>query len=255
MEKHLLFLDEKESFISRAIIDNLKSHDYKVDFCVAEMRAVSKLEAIPDLIFLNVEENFMQDHLELFVYLKDLCIEGDKLIFVSGYAADVQDIVDKLPDNVVGGAFGRPINTKDVANAIDLKFEAYGETMGRKHILVVDDSGESLRAIKGWLSNQYNVSMVNSAANAISFLSSNKPDLILLDYEMPICSGPQLLEMIRAEVKTADIPVIFLTSKDDKESVQKVLALHPQGYLLKTLSPADILSNINEFFQLRKVEA
>lgn len=254
MAKRLLLIDEKESFITRAVMDNLKSHGYEVDICAPEVRDLSKIENVPELIFLNVEENFMQEHLELFVYLKDICVEGDKLVFVSGYNADIQEIVSKLPENVVGGTFERPINTKGVADEIDKKLEIYGENLGRKHILVVDDSGESLRAIKGWLSGQYNVSMVNSAANAISFLSTNKPDLILLDYEMPICSGPQLLEMIRAEINTADIPVIFLTSKDDKQSVQKVLALHPQGYLLKTLPPDQIVSNINEFFQLRKVE-
>lgn len=254
MEKHLLFIDEKESFISRAIVDGLKSHSYEVDFCLTDLGEVSRIAKIPDLIFLNVEEDFMKNHMDLFVYLKDICIEGDRLLFISGYASDVQEIVGKLPESVVGGTFERPINTKEIADVIDKKFEIYGESIGRKHILVVDDSGESLRAIKGWLSNQYNVSMVNSAANAISFLSTNTPDLILLDYEMPICSGPQLLEMIRAEVKTADIPVIFLTSKDDKESVQKVLALHPQGYLLKTLTPEKIRESINEFFQLRKVK-
>ena len=252
MRKRLLFIDEKESFISRAIMDNLKKYDYEVEFCETEVRALSKLSDVPSIIFLNVEENFVTKHMEFLVYLKDICVEDDKIVFITGYNNDMQEVTDILPKEIVGGTFERPVNTKVVAEAIENKLEIVGDKLGRKHILVVDDSGEYLRAIKGWLSNKYNVSMVNSATNAIAFLASNRPDLILLDYEMPICSGPQLLEMIRAEGKTADIPVMFLTSKDDAESVKKVLALHPQGYLLKNLPPEKINESINEFFQLNK---
>lgn len=253
MEKHLLFIDEKESFISRAIMDNLKAHEYQVDFAPSTIKAISSLEHVPALIFLNVEENFVSENMEFLVYIKDICVENDKLLFVTGYNSDIDEVLSIMPKNIIGGTFERPVNTKTVAEFIDRKLEAGGGNLGQRHILVVDDSGESLRAIKGWLSNQYNVSIVNSAANALSFLAQSTPDLILLDYEMPICSGPQLMEMIRAEVKLADIPIIFLTSKDDKESVQKVLALHPQGYLLKTLPPEKILNSINEFFQIKKV--
>lgn len=253
MEKHLLFVDEKETFISRAIMDNLKAHGYKVNFSLSTVKSISNLENVPALIFLNVEENFVAENMDLLVYIKDICVEGDKLLFITGYSSDVEEVVAFMPESIIGGIFERPVNTKAVADFIDQKLEAAGDDLGRRHILVVDDSGESLRAIKGWLSNQYNVSIVNSAANALTFLAQNTPDLILLDYEMPICSGPQLMEMIRAEVKLADIPIIFLTSKDDKESVQKVLSLHPQGYLLKTLPPEKIVNTINEFFQIKKV--
>ena len=80
-------------------------------------------------------------------------------------------------------------------------------------------------------------------------MQENSPDLILLDYEMPICSGPQFLEMIRAEEKTANIPVIFLTSKDDAAAVKEVLALKPAGYLLKTSPPKVIIDSIANYFK------
>ena len=112
-----------------------------------------------------------------------------------------------------------------------------------------------LRTIKGWLDGKYRVSMVNSATSAISFLAINKPDLILLDYEMPICSGPQMLGMLRAEIKTETIPVIFLTSKGDKESVAAVLSLKPQGYLLKSMPPNAIVEAIDNFFTAQKMKS
>lgn len=252
LEKRLLFIDIKETFISRAMMDDMKNHGFDVEFCVADISKISK-KNIPDLIFINVEES-LKENAELFVYLKDICVEGDKLLFLAGYTSDITEITSKMPESIIGGTFERPVNTKTVGETIDARINGSAVSIGKRHILVVDDSGESLRAIKGWLSDRYNVSMVNSAANAIAFLATNKPDLILLDYEMPVCSGPQLLEMIRAESGTSSIPVIFLTSKDDRESVAKVLALKPQGYLLKTLKPDQIVSSIDEFFQLEKAK-
>ena len=74
------------------------------------------------------------------------------------------------------------------------------------------------------------------------------PDLVLLDYEMPIVDGRQVLGMIRDEPEYANIPVIFLTGKSDAESVKSVLSLKPEGYLLKTEEPAKIIAEIDKFF-------
>jgi len=84
------------------------------------------------------------------------------------------------------------------------------------------------------------------------YIADNTPDLILLDYEMPVISGPQVLEMIRSETKVDDIPVIFLTGKGDRESVVKVLALKPDGYLLKSMERPKLIAAIDDFFEKRK---
>lgn len=86
------------------------------------------------------------------------------------------------------------------------------------------------------------------------YIADNRPDLILLDYEMPVISGPQVLEMIRSETKVDSIPVIFLTGKGDRESVMKVLELKPDGYLLKTTDKAALLKSLEDFFEKRKYE-
>ncbi len=60
-----------------------------------------------------------------------------------------------------------------------------------------------------------------------------------------------MLEMFRSEEDLADIPVIFLTCRDDKEIVKKVLALNVDGYLLKYLNPMEIKKRIDEHFKRR----
>ena len=58
--------------------------------------------------------------------------------------------------------------------------------------------------------------------------------------------------MIRAESDFSSVPVIFLTSKNDKESVMSVTSLKPDGYLLKTMEPKQIVQAIDDFFEKKK---
>ena len=60
--------------------------------------------------------------------------------------------------------------------------------------------------------------------------------------------------MLRSEKEFVDIPVIFLTTRDDQESVKKVLSLKADGYLLKYLKPTDIKQRIDEFLKSKRVE-
>ena len=120
-------------------------------------------------------------------------------------------------------------------------------------ILVVEDSGAMLRNVKGWLQDKYNVILANSGAMAIKYLATDRPDLVLLDYEMPVVDGRQVLEMIRTEMDFRDVPVIFLTSKNDRESILKVMELKPEGYLLKTMEPEKIVEEVDKFFTKQKM--
>ncbi len=119
----------------------------------------------------------------------------------------------------------------------------------KKKILVVDDSEFVLRAMEELLGKDYEVMLAKSGIASIRSITLNRPDLVLLDYEMPVCDGSQVLEMIRAEEDFANIPVIFLTSRVDKESIKKVLALKPAGYLSKSLDPLDVKKEINKYFE------
>lgn len=126
------------------------------------------------------------------------------------------------------------------------------ESSSKKRILVVDDSDFIRTRIVKLLEGDYEMLEANSSLSAIQSLTVTRPDLIILDYEMPVCDGRQALEMIRSEKDTADIPVIFLTGRGDRESVQKVMELKPARYLLKTMSDDDVKKNIDHFFGKRK---
>lgn len=132
------------------------------------------------------------------------------------------------------------------------KYVEKKKTSKKKKILIVDDSELVREAMKRLFGLEYEVTPASSGLAAIRCITLNRPDLILLDYEMPVCDGSQVLEMIRAEEDFADIPVFFLTGRVDKETVKKVIALKPTGYLVKTQNMSEIKKGIDNYFAGKK---
>lgn len=127
---------------------------------------------------------------------------------------------------------------------LDSLLSSDGYSPNKKHILVVDDDARMLKLVKTYLNGNYDVATALNGKVALKFLETKKTDLILLDYEMPIESGAQVLAKLRANPKTKDLPVIFLTGVSDKEKIREVLSYNPQGYLLKPISRIKLFSAI-----------
>lgn len=118
----------------------------------------------------------------------------------------------------------------------------------RPKVLVVDDSNTIRLGIQNLLAEDYQVSVAESGVAAIRTITLDIPDLVLLDYEMPVCNGKQTMEMLRSAKEFSKIPVIFLTGRDDPALVRELLSLKPAGYLLKHLKPDEIKRKIDTFF-------
>lgn len=119
----------------------------------------------------------------------------------------------------------------------------------QKHILLVDDDTVALRTVMNYLMEDYRISVAKSGTAAISLLGKETPDLILLDYAMPVCDGVQTLKLIRSEDRFKDIPVFFLTGIDETEQVKAAVELKPEGYILKSTPQDQIVEKIKSFFE------
>ena len=124
------------------------------------------------------------------------------------------------------------------------KEEKKEEEFKRKHILIVDDDSSILKLLKGYLAERYDVATAISGKVALKFLETRSTDLVLLDYEMPGENGPAVLSKIRADKKTKNLPVVFLTGVTEREKIQEVLSKKPQGYLLKPVDMGALSSTI-----------
>ncbi|MGN0599271.1 MAG: response regulator [Oscillospiraceae bacterium] len=112
----------------------------------------------------------------------------------------------------------------------------------RKHIVVVDDDKNVLKLLKAALEDKYDVTAMAGGRMALKFLETKTPDLIFLDYEMPVENGPEVFRKIKKIDSAKDIPVVFLTGIAEREKITEVLSLKPQGYLLKPIN----MERVNE---------
>lgn len=115
----------------------------------------------------------------------------------------------------------------------------------KRHILVVDDDVRILRFLKAYL-REYDVATAVNGSQAMKFLETKKTDLILLDYEMPVENGPEVLKKLRENERTKEIPVVFLTGVADSDKIQEVLLMKPQGYLLKPINRGKLMEIIKK---------
>lgn len=244
-KQEILVVAEKTGFLPRVFADQLKEeYGYQVTLVEMDMQKLFLVEGTFEAMLLYMESEPAEFAQEL-LYLRDKTVEERIPVFYIG--EDVDHLKEIFPGDILKEVFERPIDVKVSAKKIDSYITLHGKHIMKK-ILVVDDSGAVLRSVKSWLEEKYQVILANSGAMAIKYLATNRPDLVLLDYEMPVVDGRQVLEMMRTEMEFSDIPVIFLTSKNDKESIIKVMELKPQGYILKSTSPKQILAEIDSFF-------
>ncbi len=253
MDKRILLIGGGKSFMVTSIAKELTSEGFEVIQSSYNVTEIEHIENKPTVYLIYVDD--VDDMMEFFVYIRDKFVENDLSISIIGSHDEIEKIYNATTKDKIAAAFERPVNVKELAREMLKVVEKEEVRLQKKRILVVDDDGTMLRTIKSWLSEKYQVFMVNSGMSAITFLAKNQVDLILLDYEMPVTTGPKVLEMLRSEPETSEIPVMFLTVKSDKESVMQVLALKPEKYLLKTMPPAELVANIDEFFEKQKIKA
>ncbi|MBQ9632322.1 MAG: response regulator [Lachnospiraceae bacterium] len=256
MNKRVLLVSAQQSFMVNAMVKNLSDESFEVVQVTPDVRDASRHRTwdIPSIVLIYLDRD-AGDITEFLVFVKDRLIEdrdGVRL-FLVGNEEELEAAQRILPSRLTAGVFSRPLNVKDLVERLNELVENVGESDRRKRILVVDDDATMLRVLKLWLSDHYQVYMANSGMNALSLLARKEVDLILLDYEMPVASGPEVLQMLRSEPTTSHLPVMFLTAKNDKESVMKVMELKPERYLLKTMPPDVLLQNIDEFFAMQKL--
>lgn len=122
----------------------------------------------------------------------------------------------------------------------------------RVRILVVDDSAVSLAIVEQKLKDMYEVITVNSGVRALRYLKNEKPDLILLDIKMEGKDGIETLKELRAMENGAKIPVIMLTSKNDKGSLIETAKLGIYDYLLKPFDTEDLHYRIRRALEKSK---
>ncbi|MDR2459304.1 MAG: response regulator, partial [Deltaproteobacteria bacterium] len=113
-----------------------------------------------------------------------------------------------------------------------------------KEILVVDDNDAVLKQISTFLAGSYEYSLARSGAQAVSYCSRERPDLVLLDIEMPGMDGFETFRLLKQNPDFQKVPVIFLTAKHDRETEVKCLRFGARDFIRKPPEKSILLHRV-----------
>jgi CheY-like chemotaxis protein len=238
-------------FMTDSLVKNLIKSGLPATVIEPDIKAIENVRKDTD-IYLIYAGDYVFNIADVLIFLKDLLSEEDKLLGVVGYLKEIDEIKTVIQEKFISLTMERPFEMKKLIDELSKLSAKDAERKKGKNILLIDDDLTYLKTMQEWLSMKYNITITKSGMQAITYITNHTPDLILLDYEMPITTGPQVMEMLRSEPNSANIPIIFLTGRSDRESVMTVMALKPQGYMLKSMTKEQILETIDNFFLTKK---
>lgn len=243
-----MVLGEKETFLIRVLLKKLKDADIDCEFVPWSVDNINAKWEGTGLVTIFMDDGGRPDD-RILQFLKDKLSESETKVIPIGESNDLKTVTDRLTIDHVYMGFPRPLDNDAYIKTVREAMSKAAAGEFRKSILIVDDDPNYMGLVREWLKGTYKVAMANSGLQALKWLGKNKADLILLDHEMPVTSGPQVLEMLRSEEETRDIPVMFLTGKSDKKSVMSVVALKPEGYFLKSIGKDELIENLEKYFR------
>ncbi len=248
----IIVVAKAEGFLIKGIEDKLKENSLPNQFAELTIKELNRVNEFAELYVINLND-ISDDDVEALVYLRDKVGESDSQIILIGEPKDIEWTLKIIPPTELLAQFERPFEMDKLIKTVEKYMDSAEARDKKKRILIVDDDITYMRTVYGWLKDKYYVGMASSGMQAISWLAKNKADLILLDYQMPVADGPQILSMLKSDTATEDVPVMFLTGKDDRESVMAVMGLKPVDYLLKTIDKEGLNHKIDSFFVKEKL--
>ncbi|MFK5948289.1 MAG: EAL domain-containing protein [Methylococcales bacterium] len=127
-------------------------------------------------------------------------------------------------------------------------------SLEKSTILIVDDMPSSIEILNQILADKYRVLFALDGETALSIARNKKPELILLDVSMPGMDGYQVCRELKVDPDTRDIPVIFVTAKDQDEDQEMGFKIGAADYLTKPIRPATVKVRVKNQLQIRQSE-
>lgn len=113
-----------------------------------------------------------------------------------------------------------------------------------EHILIVDDVQHNIKLLSRLLTRSYTVATAMNGTEALTYAQQNSPDLVLLDIMMPGMDGYEVCHQLKADPRTVDIPVIFLSALTDELAKVKGFRVGGVDYITKPIKPREVLARV-----------
>jgi len=119
-------------------------------------------------------------------------------------------------------------------------------------IIMVDDVSFTLISVKERLKQQYDIYPAQTVEVLFEVLDNTMPDLILLDINMPEVDGYEAIKRLKEDPSYKDIPVVFLTARNDKHSIKKGMKLGAADFVIKPFTDAELIKCIDHHLSPEK---
>ncbi|MBJ6763258.1 response regulator [Myxococcaceae bacterium JPH2] len=155
-------------------------------------------------------------------------------------------------DRRISGNFPSVATSTPAAAPSSAPHDHPGPDQRAPRVLVVEDDHEIRAFIAGILEQHYRVLEASNGEEGRQRAMTEHPDLVLSDVMMPVMSGLQLLDVLRASPQTVDIPIILLTARQDVSAKVEALGSGANDYLGKPFSPRELLARVETQLRLRE---
>ena len=223
--KNIVILMFQYSVVVKGMENKLKGLGYHVDVISEKFELIKNFASNISLFIFYLPGDITSESRELKA-LSEMTEKiigwGNNMVLV-GEKKYHSELREMLPEIRPFDWVDRPVEMESFCALVDKLCLKGANALTQKRILIIEDDPSYEKMVREWIKEIYKVDIVTAGMQAISFLlklkEDEKVDMILLDYEMPVVDGPQVLQMLRQDPQTEGIPVIFLTGVGTREGV------------------------------------
>ena len=210
---------------------------------------------IPDLILMDVNMPDIDGYEAIKSLKSDERFADIPVIFLTGNS-DRESVVKGLSLGAADYVI-KPFSATKLIESIEYNLNppkrdavSEEEDSNRISVLVVDDVSSMLRAIQYALHDKYKVYALSKSEDVEDFLKTKRPDLILLDYVMPVINGIELIPIIKALPGHSETPIIIITTEGTHNHVNEAMSRGASDFIVKPFKPKELNDKVAKHIRI-----
>ncbi|MCL2211096.1 MAG: response regulator [Treponema sp.] len=212
----------------------------------------------PDLILLDINMPDIDGYEAIKGLKSSDKYSGIPVIFLTG-KSDRESVVKGLSLGAADYVI-KPFSATKLIESVEMilnpgehKEMSFEDEDGNKpHVLIVDDVSSMLRAMQYALQDRYKVFILSKSEDVLDFLKTKKPELIVLDYLMPVLNGFDLIPMIRTLPDHKETPIIIITTEGTHDHVNEAMSIGASDFIVKPFKPKELNDKVARHIRISR---
>ncbi|MGB6294746.1 MAG: response regulator, partial [Rivularia sp. (in: cyanobacteria)] len=239
-QSRLLVVDEDKEFIDR-FVELASLQGFQTAIAPNPKLARDSLQRVrPDIILLDISIDNKNDE---FLFLEEISKQESSIPVLIFTSQELSTDRIALARRKSQGFFHKPISPSRVLEVVTQTLKPRKKTEAK--VMVVDDDRMTLRLVRTLLEPWgIKVNILNNSLKFWDEIQSVKPDLLILDVQMPNVDGIELCQLLRNDSRWAWLPIIFLTGQRDIETIQQVFSAGADDFVNKPVVAPELITRI-----------